>query len=103
MGSNGDRPVGEGTIEVTVDGQVYQVKPKVFSSGSTGWHLSAKQMIDGRWCQLNVQLIVCYSSPGSAERAEQKYKEAVDRVKRSMAAGGISKGHPGAKGGRKPS
>lgn len=49
-------------LKVFIDGIRLDTKPKVFSSGSLGWHLSAKKQVaigDALvWCQINTTITV---------------------------------------------
>jgi hypothetical protein len=50
-------------LKVVIDGQEYEAKPRKFSSGSVGWYLGGKVMIDGTRVQMSCSLVVVGSKP----------------------------------------
>lgn len=51
-------------VEVTMDGQKLLAQPKEFSTGSYGYFLSGKVVIDGKRCQVGMNMVIIGSKNG---------------------------------------
>lgn len=58
--------LASGPVEVRAAGQLLLATPKVFASGSLGWHAQSKVMVNDTKCQLNM-LITVIGSKGTAD------------------------------------
>jgi hypothetical protein len=50
---------------VSIEGQSVFASPKTFQTGSVGWNINGKVLIDGRRCQVSGNITVIGSKPGS--------------------------------------
>lgn len=60
-------------IAVQVEGQTVFGEPKQFSTGSRGWNVNGKVMIDGQKCQFSGNVIIIGSK---TEQAKPKVRRA---------------------------
>jgi hypothetical protein len=51
-------------VEVTIDGQKLLAQPKEFSTGSYGYFLSGKVVLDGKRCQVGMNVVIIGSKNG---------------------------------------
>lgn len=58
MGQREDFVREHKTIVVEIDGQQFTAVPKAFGTGSVGWNLNGKIVVDGIKCQLGLNITV---------------------------------------------
>ncbi len=55
--------LASGPVEVRTAGTLMLAMPKVFASGSLGWHAQSKVMVNDTRCQVNLLITVIGSKP----------------------------------------
>lgn len=50
-------------VDVTIDKETHKLYPKKFKSGSVGWYLGGKVIINGIRCQLSLSAVIIGSKP----------------------------------------
>ena len=77
-------------LEATIDGRAVVIPPKVFSTGSIGYHFTDKVMIGGRLTQVNLLFTLVGTKPidennpkevAARAKAEKKAKPAAPPAK----------------------